>query len=248
MPMRGTSAAGRVRPEFRSAIDARLDEFISRFYVEVPYAARLVNSEELALDYYKRHTIETILRIRRKRVVDAHALIYFTKHDPALAKAWAQYTDEEMLHDELFLRDLQAVGLTREDVYGHEPFLATKALMGYLLYDIVYNDSPLALISSVYFIEYTTTRTQPAWIDKMERLLGSAAVAGARAHVGTDVDDKHDDFVWGVLASLVRDEADEKRVLEHMNSVYRLYCAYFTELYQHIVEGVPEATKVPALG
>jgi hypothetical protein len=245
--MRGTKSEGSERPELRSLVDARLDELIRRFYVEVPYAANLVNDEGINLDYYKRHTIETILRIRRKRTVDAYALIYFTKHDPVRAKAWAQYTDEEMLHDELFARDLIAIGATRDDIYSHRPMLSTKALMGYLLYDLIYNDSPLALIASVYFIEYTTTRTQPAWIDKIERFLGPEAVVGARAHVSTDIEDDHADFVWGVLVSLLRTRSDEDRVLEHIDNVYRFYVAYFTELHQLVVEKGSEPVSVPAL-
>jgi pyrroloquinoline quinone (PQQ) biosynthesis protein C len=245
--MRGTSAAGALRPELRARVDARLDDMIRRFYVEAPYAQNLVNDEGLNLDYYKRHTIETVLRIRRKRTVDAYALIHFTKHDPRRAKAWAQYTDEEMLHDELFVRDLEAVGVTRDEVYATEPFLATKALMGYLLYGVVYDESPLALIASVYFIEYTTTRTQPAWIDKVERFLGAAAVRGARAHVSTDVDDNHADFVWSVLASLLADEASEEAMLRHLDSVFRLYVDYFAELYQYVLEQTPAVADTPAL-
>lgn len=245
--MRGTKAAGALRPELRARVDARLDDMIRRFYVEAPYAQNLVNDEGLNLDYYKRHTIETVLRIRRKRTVDAYALIHFTKHDPRRAKAWAQYTDEEMLHDELFVRDLEAVGVTRDEVYATEPFLSTKALMGYLLYGVVYEDSPLALIASVYFIEYTTTRTQPAWIDKVERFLGAAAVRGARAHVSTDVDDNHADFVWSVLVSLLVDEASEEAMLRHLDSVFRLYVDYFAELYQYVLERTPDVAAAPAL-
>lgn len=243
--MRGTVVDAAVRPELRAKVDERLDELIGRFYVEVPFARQLVNEDTFNLDHYKRHTIETILRIRRKRTVDAYAMIWFTKHDPVRAKAWAGYTEEEMLHDELFARDLAAVGVTREEIYAHEPFLATKALMGYLLYDVIYNDSPLALIASVYFIEYTTTRTQPAWIAKVEKALGRDAVKGARAHVGTDVNDKHDDFVWGVLASLLRTEEDERRVLDHIDNVYRLYVAYFTELYEAVVGGTSDRASIP---
>jgi pyrroloquinoline quinone (PQQ) biosynthesis protein C len=245
--MRGTSAAAALRPELRAIVDTRLDDMISRFYTEAPNAQSLVNDDGLNMGYYTRHTIETVLRIRRKRTVDAYALIHFTKHDPRRAKQWAAYTDEEMLHDELFVRDLEAVGVTRDEVYATEPFLATKALMGYLLYDVVYNDSPLALIASVYFIEYTTTRTQPAWIDKVERFLGKDAVKGARAHVSTDVDDNHADFVWGVLVSLLHDESAEAAVLDHLDNVYRLYVDYFTELNQYVAEHAPRTSAEPAL-
>ena len=96
----------------------------------------------------------------------------------------------------MFVHDLQTVGVSREEVYSTEPLLSTKLLMGYLLYGLEYEEDPLALIASVYFIEYITTRTQPDWIDNIERTLGAERVVGARAHVATDVDENHADFVW----------------------------------------------------
>ena len=64
-------------------------EEADRFYQEVPYAKHQLAEGKLDLDYYKRHNIETVLRIRLKRIVDAYAIRYFTKHDPVQAKAWA---------------------------------------------------------------------------------------------------------------------------------------------------------------
>lgn len=225
-----------VKPELKAKVDAMLDALIERFYEEVPYGNHQLTAGTLDLEYYKRHNIETVLRIRLKRIVDAYAIRYFTKHDPVHAKAWAHYTDDEMLHDALFVRDLEAVGVPKAAIYAQEPLLATKLLMGYLLYGIEYEETPLAHIASVYFVEYTTTRTQPRWLDNLEKVLGKDKIKGARAHVGTDVEGEHVDFVWEVLTSLVKTPADETKVIEHVRNVARLYAAYFTELYQQVVE------------
>lgn len=226
-----------ILPEFRARVDAYLDASIKEFYETVPYARHQLESSEINLDYYKRHNIETILRLRRKRTVDAYAIRYFTKHDPVQAKAWAHYTDDEMLHDTLFAADLAKVGVGKEEIYSTEPLLSTKLLTGYLQYGMEYEDSPLALITSVYFVEYVTTRTQPDWIQNLEKSLGGDGVKGQRAHVGTDLDDDHDDFVWGVLATLVRTPADEEKVFDHLRNVYWLWKLYFVELYQLTVQG-----------
>jgi len=225
------------RATLRSRVDAVLNKLIARFYEEAPYASHMASADTLNMDYYKRHNCETVLRIRLKRVVDAHAMRYFTKYDPVRAKIWAHYMDEEMLHDRMFVRDLKAVHMTEADIYRHQPLLATKLLMGYLLYVQEYEETPLALIASVYFVEYVTTRTQPQWLDNLERLLGPDKIAGARAHCGIDVDDKHEDLVWGVLASLIKTPEDEEKAVEHMRVVYKLYVAYFAELYQLVVKG-----------
>lgn len=226
-----------ILPEFRARVDAYLDASIKEFYETVPYARHQLESSEINLDYYKRHNIETILRLRRKRTVDAYAIRYFTKHDPVQAKAWAHYTDDEMLHDVLFAADLAKVGVGKEEIYATEPLLSTKLLTGYLQYGMEYEDSPLALITSVYFVEYVTTRTQPDWIQNLEKSLGRDGVKGQRAHVGTDLNDDHDDFVWRVLATLVRTPADEEKVFDHLRNIYWLWKLYFVELYQLTVQG-----------
>jgi hypothetical protein len=228
-----------VLQEFRDQVDAYLDSAIKEFYETVPFARHQLDSAEINLDYYKRHNIETILRLRRKRTVDAYAIRYFTKHDPVQAKAWAHYTDDEMLHDKLFAADLKKVGVSHEEIYSTEPLLSTKLLTGYLQYGMEFEDSPLALITSVYFVEYTTTRTQPDWIRNLENSLGPDKVKGQRAHVGTDLDDDHDDFVWRVLASLVKSPADEQKVFDHLRNVFWLWKLYFVEIHQHVVQGRP---------
>lgn len=229
------------KPELRACVDALLDSMIMSFYNEVPFAQHMLSGSNLNMDYYKRHNIETILRLRLKRTVDALALRYFTKHDPVQAKAWAKYTEDEMLHDqEFFVKDLEAIGVSQDEIYSQEPLVATKLLMGYLLYDLEYKDSPLALISSVYFVEYTTVKTQPQWLDNLAKILGKDKVSGARGHVNLDLKDDHDDFVWDVLVSLIKTPKDEEKVLEHIRDIGRLYVAYFMELHQQVVIGKTE--------
>ena len=231
--------------ELRARVDAYLDACIRDFYNNVPFARHQLDPREINLDYYKRHNIETILRLRRKRTIDALALRYFTKVDPVAAKAWAHYTDDEMLHDVLFAADLKKVGVAEEEIYSTEPFLSTKLLTGYLQYGLEYEGTPLALIASVYFVEYTTTRTQPDWLDNLEKSLGKEKIKGQRAHVGTDLNDQHDDFVWGVLECLIKTPDDEQKLIRHMGDVYRLWQMYFIELYQTTVES-DQSLRLPA--
>ncbi len=219
------------KPELRAAVDAYLDACIEDFYKNIPFATHQLNSTEVNLDYYRRHNVETILRLRRKRTIDALALQYFTKVDPVAAKAWAHYTEDEMLHDVLFAADLAKVGVEKEQIYSTDPMLSTKLLTGYLQYGLEYEGTPLALITSVYFVEYTTTRTQPKWLDNLEKVLGKEQIKGQRAHVGTDLNDHHDDFVWHVLESLLMTPELEQKVLKHMEDIARLWQLYFVELY-----------------
>ncbi|MGW5271488.1 hypothetical protein ACWEQP_02655 [Streptomyces sp. NPDC004044] len=221
-----------IRPELYTKVNNKLDAFIGDFYREVPYAQHFLNGSEIDMPYYKRHTIETILRIRRKRTIDAHAIRYFTLHDPATAKKWAAYTDDEMLHDQLFLADLKKVGVEADEAYATEPFLATKLLNGYFLYCLEFEGSPLASIASSYFLEYTTRLTQPDWLDNLEKTLGEEIVEGARTHVNYDIEEDHTGDVWNVLMTLVQTLEDEERLSRHFDHLFKLFTMYFVEAYE----------------
>ncbi|MEU6122467.1 iron-containing redox enzyme family protein [Streptomyces sp. NPDC047123] len=221
-----------VRPELRDQVNETLNGYIKKFYTEVPYATHFLNAKEVDMAYYKRHTIETILRIRRKRTIDAHAIHYFTLHNPAAAKEWAEYTDDEMLHDKLFLADLERLGVGPDEVYSTDPFLATKLLNGYFLYCQEFEGTPLAAIASSYFLEYTTRMTQPDWLDNLESTMGKDEVRGARTHVNYDIDEDHTGDVWNTLMTLVKDDADVQRLLKHFEQLYQLFTMYFVEAYQ----------------
>jgi hypothetical protein len=230
MPMRRGSTRV-TRPELQSRVDELLDGMIERFYRDVPYATHFLGTGEVHLEYYRRHTIETILRIRRKRVIDAHVIRHFTLTDPKCAKVWCNYTDDEMLHDRLFLGDLTRIGTPEEEVYGTDPTLATKLLNGYFLYCLEFENSPMAAIASSYFLEYTTRKTQPDWLDNLEQRLGRDKVKGARAHVNQDIEEEHTDVVWETLMATVDGPEDEQKLFQHFENLFQLFCMYFTELY-----------------
>ncbi|CUU55417.1 hypothetical protein Ga0074812_10567 [Parafrankia irregularis] len=227
--------AGQVSPGLRQQIDDTLDARIAKFYADIPYADHQMSGKEINIEYYKRHNIETILRLRRKRTIDALAIGYFSKRDPVRGAKWAHYVEDEMLHDEWFAGDLAKIGVSKDEIYSTEPFASTKLLTGYLQYGMEFEGTPLALLCSVYFVEYVTTKTQPSWVRNLEQALGREKLAGARRHVGTDIEDEHATFVWDVLVSLVGSPAEEARVIEHMEVVANLWVAYFLELYQHVV-------------
>lgn len=217
--------------ELRAEVDTLLGDLIQKFYAQIPYGDHQKSSSEVNLDYYRRHNIETILRLRRKRTIDALAIQYFTKRDPVRGAQWAHYVEDEMLHDGWFAADLEKVGVSKEEIYATEPLFTTKLLTGYLQYGMEFEGSPLALLCSVYFVEYVTTQTQPSWVENLGNVLGKEKVEGARKHVGTDLEDEHADFVWDVLVSLLESETEQAKVIPHMRNVANLWVAYFLEIF-----------------
>jgi hypothetical protein len=216
-------------PEFRTQVDALLDSMIESVYKSAPAARYLASAKQVDVELFKRHTVETILRIRLARIADSKALYLFTRSDPVAAHKWARYTEEEMLHDKLFLKDLKNLGMEEEAVYGTDPLLATKLLQGYLYYTLEH-EGPRGLITKSYFVEYTTRKTQAAWNENVKRSLGDKAVRGAEAHLSYDVDEDHSTDVWNVLMSTVKSKEDEARVLYHLHVYFGLFSAYFNEL------------------
>lgn len=226
----------------KARIDARLNAMIVQFYAEVPGATWQRDNAALNPEYYKRHCMETILRIRHKRMIDALVIHYFTKHDPRQAKAWAAYIEDEMLHGHMFAKDMERLfGLSIDGIYRNEPLFATKLLNGYFYYTLEH-EGPMAALVSAYFLEYTTRMTQPDWLNNLAKIYGEENVRGARAHVNHDIKEDHSHFVWDVLKSTIRNEEDIARLERHLENIYGLFAAYFTELY--LQADKPEDQKI----
>lgn len=221
------------KDNLRKAVDETLEQMIARFYEVAPLGNYQKDSGQVDLGYFVRHSIETVLRIRHKRMIDALVIHYFTKHQPRLAKAWAHYTEDEMLHGHMFAHDLQKLaGLSIDDIYlNYEPLFATKLLNGYFHFTLEH-EGPMAAITSAYFLEYTTRKTQPVWLDNLEKVFGKEKLMGARGHVNHDIRDNHNDFVWDVLVALIHNDEDKKRFFQHLYHIYGLFLAYFQDVYQ----------------
>lgn len=235
-----------LNPDLRAHVNALLDSYIVRFYAELPAARHLHQAASVDLQLFTAHTTQTILRIRLARMADARAILLFAKSDPATAQKWAKYEEEEMLHDRLFLKDLQKLGVDAATVYGTEPFLATKLLQGYLYYTLEH-EGPMGLIAKAYFLEYTSRATQGEWNANVRRSLGADAVRGADAHLNIDVGEDHASDVWNVLMTLVKTPADEARLLAHLEHLFGLFGAYFDELARHARAPLTTGPAQPAL-
>lgn len=233
--------------KLREKVDTLFDQYIEEIYQKIPYAKHQMESNSIDMEYYKRHSIETPIRIKLKRTIDALVIHYFTKTNPKAAKDWANYTDDEMLHGHMFGKDIEKLwGITFDEVMNTEPLLATKLLNGYFYYHLEY-EGPMAAIASAYFLEYATAKTQPVWLDNLERVLDKKNVAGARAHVTLDLEEDHDGFVWDVLMETVKTQKDVDTLMKHFKAIYGLFSAYLFEVYAITVgKNDSNAQKSPA--
>ena len=213
----------------RTAVEAKMHGMIRTMYETFPVGRYFRDAPEISRDIFLRHTVQTILRIRLARVADAKALVLLTKTNPRAAQLWARYADEEMLHDRLFLRDIEQMGATEQSVYGTKPFLATQLLQGFIYYTLEH-EGPLGLLAKAYFLEFVSYHTQSEWNKNLERALGESAIEGAKAHIDVDADEDHIGDVWNVVAMEIHNEADVARLHRYIDTYYLLFTAYLQEL------------------
>ncbi|WP_175994198.1 iron-containing redox enzyme family protein [Burkholderia vietnamiensis] len=217
----------------RNRLDRYLDKKMAEWAATVPYASHLEGSK-LDSQWYRRHTIEHVWRIRLSRSAHAKALHAITKISPEAAQLYAEYQAEEMNHDTLFRQDCKALGVTDEELYATEPFLATRLLQGFF-YFIAEHEHPIGVVASSYLVEYTTAKLTPRQIKSMKETLGEDKIKGQLAHINTDVGDDHAGEMWRILRYLIREEADVDKVLRYFDDIQTILALYFREFFEATV-------------
>ena len=217
-------------------LNARLDRMIEEIYKAQPSTTHLRDAESVNAEFYKRHTIETVLRMRLSRMADGKVLQLLARTRPRVAKMWAKYSHEEMLHDELFVKDLERLGVSRETIDGTDALLATKLLQGYFYFTLEH-EGPMATVLRSYMIEYATGKTQGQWNANVARSLGQTAVKGASAHLQYDENTGHGDDTWEILAALLETPEDVRVMRRHVEAFAGLFMAYFAECSGLLAKG-----------
>ncbi|MFJ3372929.1 hypothetical protein [Pseudomonas sp. NPDC086251] len=214
----------------RAEIDQLIDHQIEQWYATVPAAAHL-EGRNVDSEYYKRHLIETAWRIRLLRVAEAKTLSEIAKINPEAAQIWANYEQEEMLHDELFIQDLQQVGVSRDTFLATEPYLSTKLLTGFFSY-LLDHEGPLGVVAYSYLVEYVNVKLEPRKIEALKASVGEKNVIGQVSHSHTDINDDHPGEVWAALRFLLKDATDIEALKRYLAEHQRILALYFTELHE----------------
>ncbi|WP_447794604.1 MULTISPECIES: hypothetical protein [Pseudomonas] len=213
----------------REEIDQIIDRQVEQWYETVPQAAHLEGKDVNSL-YYKRHLIETAWRIRLLRVAEAKALVDVAKVSPEAAQIWAHYEQEEMLHDDLFIQDLERVGVSREEFLATEPYLSTKLLAGFFSY-LLDHEGPLGVVAYSYLVEYVNVKLEPRKLEALKTSIGENKIVGQISHSHTDINDDHPGEVWAALRFLIKGEQDIAALKRYLAEHQKILAMYFSELY-----------------
>ena len=93
----------------------------------------------------------------------------------------------------------------------------------------------MAVVASGYYVESVSRMTQPAWLDRMEAVLGAAATRGSRAHLALDETQGHIDEAWNMSMRLVKTAEDEVRFVRHVKRLHALLGAYVGEVLRAVL-------------
>ncbi|RKP46041.1 hypothetical protein [Trinickia fusca] len=225
--------------QLRAEIDALIDRQIDTWYETVPYAAHL-EGKTIDSEYYRRHLIETAWRIRLLRVSESKALAEIAKRSPEAAQIWANYEREEMLHDDLFIQDLERAGVSRETFLATEPYLSTKLLTGYFSY-LLDHEGPLGVVAYSYLVEYVNVKLEPRKIAALKDSVGEQNIGGQISHSHTDINDDHPGEVWAAIRYLLRDKDEVEALKRYLSEHQTVLALYFKELYEDKIESTLKA-------
>lgn len=217
----------------RNEVDQFIAKQIEKFHTTVPESKHF-ESGKIDPFYYKRHLIETIWRIRLLRIAECKAISEIAKSSPEAAKIWANYEQEEMVHDTLFMNDYLASGGTEEEFFNTEPYLSTKLLAGYFNY-LLDHEGPLGVVAYSYLVETVNVKLDPAKIDGLKKTYSNQVIKGQIAHTHTDVFEDHPGEVWDVVRLLLEDEGDIARLYAYLEENQRILSMYFHEIYNEMM-------------
>jgi phytanoyl-CoA dioxygenase PhyH len=210
-------------------VDRVMREETERFVGEVPYASHLTDGQELDENYYIRHRVETVRRIRLTARTDALALARMVDDDYSAARKWSRYVTDELGHDVLFLRDLARHHVPEQAVIDGRPFAATLAMVQFIDGEIK-KVGPLAAVAYSLVVEWSSMQFSPRTVEKAQETFSAEHVAGSKVHLGIDEDEDHYKMMLEVVSRIL-EKAGGIVVLERL---MRMLCAYFRQYFTEL--------------
>jgi len=207
---------------------------MSKMFERIPFTKEFHKGEKTNLDYYVRHVIEIILRIKLNNEVDAYSLYRLGYKDNLLSKKLATYLSEEYGHEAFFMSDLRKFGITETKVNQTEPFFSTKKLIGYLYYAIM-QDGAMPTMVWNWLVEWYSDTYNMVITKKAEKEFGKDKVLGSLKHLSFDENHDHLSLMFSTIKATVKNEQDTKKVKMYISNFIDLIAEYYQELYENTI-------------
>ncbi|WAZ21832.1 iron-containing redox enzyme family protein [Streptomyces cinnabarinus] len=214
----------------RERLESLAVELMERQFARVPRMRELHAGEWIERDYFVRHVVETVLRIRLNNEVDTYALFKVGSKDDALAAHLAQYLAEEFGHEGMFLRDLAKFGVSLEDVNAIPVFSSTAKLMGYLRL-AADSRGPAPTTVWDWFVEWYSDRYNQVITDAAGKEFGAEFVRGTQSHLDFDESHDHDELMFRTVSRAVESFGSAEQAYADLETFVDLIGDYFAELH-----------------
>jgi heme oxygenase-like protein len=218
----------------RERFETLCAEHMEKQFGRVRKMRELHTGEWIDRDYYVRHLMETVLRIRLNNEVATYALYQVGSKDDVLAGAMSRYLYEEFGHETMFTRDLDAFGVSVDELNATPEFPSTAKLMGYLQL-LAHRDGPAPSVTWDWFVEWYQERYNPIIVGKAGREFGDQLVDGWQKHIEFDESHEHDDLMWTVVSRAVEGWSSPERAEAYLVHYIDMIGDYFQELYDATV-------------
>ena len=226
----------------RARFQSLAAELMERQFQRVPKMREFHAGEWTDRDYYIRHIVETVLRIRLNNEVDTYALFRVGSSDDALAANLAKYLAEEFGHENMFTRDLGKFGMTIEELNAISVFSSTSKLMGYMRL-AVDREGPAPTTTWDWFVEWYSDRYNQIITTKARETFGSDMVHGSQIHIDYDNSHDHDELMWRVVSRAVERWISPEKAMNHLTNYVDMIGDYFHELYDSTVGSRQQAQE-----
>jgi hypothetical protein len=230
----------------RADLEAHAAEQMELLFQRVPKAREFHAGQFMDPQYYRRHVLETLLRIELNNEVDAYCLYRIGSTDNGLASLLSRYLSEEYGHDGMFLRDLLALGMTEEEVRASSPFFTTHLLIGYM-YHAINHDGPMPTMVWNWFVEWYSDRYNGVITAKAAEEFGADRVRGSSQHIEVDEDEDHAGLMFATVAHMATDEQSVRRATDYLTRFVWLVGEYFGELYESTCGEIADDVVAPGV-
>lgn len=207
---------------------------MEKIFNSVPYISEFHQGKVTNRNYYIRHVIEIILRIKLNNEVDAYSLYKLGYRDNLLSKRLATYLSEEYGHEIFFMRDLKAFGVTENQVNSTQPFFATKKLIGFLYFSIM-QDGVMPTMIWNWLVEWYSDTYNTIITKKAANDFGLDKVSGSLKHLEFDEGHGHLDLMYSAIRATIKCDDDIMRAKNYISQFVMLIGEYYQELYDHTI-------------
>jgi hypothetical protein len=218
----------------RAQLEGVAAEKMEDLFSMAPMSRQFHEGRWLDQDYYRRHLVETVLRIRLNNEVDAYGLYKIGSKDNKLAAILAKYLAEEYGHEKMFISDIERFGLSKHNIDTTIPFPATNELIGFLYFSIN-QDGPLPTMIWNWFVEWYSDRYNRKITEAAAIAWGSEKVKGSMAHIVYDEFHNHDDLMWSSVQYAINGWGDLSKAEAYLRQFVDLIARYFEQLHRTTV-------------